>query len=138
MKFPTDMMEPAAKLIRSLGLPMDLISAQDVACAAWAGAVGKKVAVHTRAVRLVGARLVVEVEDRTWQRQLMSLGHQILANLAKALGPKLVEDLEFRVVPRRREPRRAPTALPAGDEAEAIADPVLRSIYRVSRKKAQA
>jgi hypothetical protein len=43
-------------------------------------------------------------------------------------------------MPRRREPARATTAVPAPlfDEADAIADPVLRGIYRASRKKAQA
>src|SRR5438552_963387 len=128
------MMEPAAKLIRSLGLPKDIITAEQVACAAWAAAVGKKVAFRTRASRLVGARLVVEVEDAIWRRQLLALTPYILNNLARALGPSLVEDLEFRIVPRRREPQRAVAALPA-DEAETIADPVLRSIYRTSRKR---
>ena len=126
-------MEPAAKLIRSLGLPKDIISAEDVACGAWASAVGKKVAAHTRASRLVGARLVVEVEDVIWRRQLLALAPQIVKNLAKALGPSLVEDLEFRIMPRKREPQRAVVAI---DEAEAIADPVLRSIYRTSKTRA--
>lgn len=131
------MMEPAAKLIRSLGLPKDIISGEQLACAAWAAAVGKKIAVHTRASRLAGARLVVEVEDTIWRRQLLALSPHILNNLAKALGPSLVEDLEFRIVPRRREPQRAGAALPA-DEADAISDPVLRHIYRTSRKRARA
>jgi hypothetical protein len=128
-------MEPAAKLIRSLGLPKDIISAEDVACGAWASAVGKKVGAHTRAARLVGVRLVVEVEDAIWRRQLLALGPQILNNLAKALGPGLVEDLEFRIMPRRREPQRAVTVM-AIDEADAIADPVLRRIYRTSKTRA--
>jgi len=128
-------MEPAAKLIRSLGLPKDIISSEQLACAAWAAAVGKKIAVHTRASRLVGQRLVVEVEDAVWRRQLLALSPQILNNLAKALGPSLVEDLELRIMPRKREPQRAMVAA-IGDEAEAIADPVLRSIYRNSRMRA--
>ncbi len=135
MKIPTDMMEPAAKLIRGLGLPKDIISAEQLACAAWAAAVGRKVAVHTRAARLVGRRLVVEVEDAIWRRQLLALAPHIVNNLAKALGPSLVEDLEFRIMPRKREPQRAASSAPA-DEAEAILDPVLRSIYRTSRKRA--
>jgi len=133
------MMEPAAKLIRSLGLPKDIISAEQLACAAWARAVGKKVALHTRASRLVGARLVVEVEDAIWRRQLMALCPQILGNLAKTLGPSLVEELEFRIMPRRREPQRAMAAGASAawhDEAEGISDPVLRSIYRTSKRRA--
>ena len=89
---------------------------------------------------MVRSRLVVEVEDHIWQRQLFTLTPQILGRLAQSLGQGVVQDLEFRVVPRRREAGRAAVALPAlvSDEAEGIADPVLRSIYRASRKKALA
>lgn len=135
-------MERASKLIRGLRLPGDTISAGELACAAWPQAVGKKIAVHTRAARMVRTRLIVEVEDRVWQRQLFALTPHVLRNLEKSLGPGFVEDLEFRIVPRRREPQRAGNSVPVPalfeDDAEAIADPVLRSIYRASRKKAQA
>ncbi len=134
-------MERASKLIRRLALPCDTISAEEVACAAWPEAVGRKIAAHTHAVRLVRSRLVVEVEDKTWQRQLMTLSTFILFNLQKHLGKGAVEDLEFRVMPRRREPQRAVAAFHASlaaDEADAIADPVLRGLYKASRKKALA
>jgi hypothetical protein len=88
---------------------------------------------------LVRTRLVVEVEDLVWQRNLFSLSRHILFNLQKHLGPGLVEDLEFRIVPRRRQPSVARASVPALlDEADAIADPVLRDLYKLSRKKAQA
>jgi len=133
-------MEPASKLIRGMRLPGAVVSAEELACAAWAGAVGPKIAAHTRAVKLVRERLVVEVEDVSWQRQLHSLARQILANLERHLGNGAVGDLEFRVMPRRREPQRAQTATPraAFDEADAIADPVMRNIYKASRKRAGA
>lgn len=133
-------MERASKLIRGLGLPGDTITAEELACAAWASSVGKKIATHTRAAKLVRLRLIVEVEDKVWQRQLFALTPHILNNLAKHLGNGAIEDLEFRIVPRRREPQRALAAAPAGlvDEADAISDPVLRSLYRASRAKAQA
>jgi hypothetical protein len=145
-------MEPASRLIRGLRIPGDVMSAEQLACAAWPAAVGKKVAAHTRAVRMVRSRLVVEVEDAIWQRQLFALSRHILSNLERGLGPGLVEDLEFRVVHkealRRREPQRAERAMPSGsfddaagiapDDADGIADPVLRGIYKASRKKAQA
>ena len=130
-------MERASKLIRGLGLSGDTITAEEIACAAWSGAVGKKIASHSRAARLVRTRLVVEVEDKVWQHQLFSLSRFIVFNLGKHLGPGVVDDLEFRIVPRRREPQRA-TAATAVDEADAIADPVLRGIYIASRKRAQA
>src|SRR5262249_50078157 len=124
------------------------IEAEELACSAWAGAVGKKIAAHTRALRMVRTRLIVEVEDAIWQRQLFALSGHILRNLEKHLGQGIVDDLEFRISPRRREPQRALNSAPGlaaiqnaaiqNDEAETIADPVLRSIYRASRLKAQA
>jgi hypothetical protein len=141
-------MERASKLIRGLRLSGDMISAEELAIAAWPDAVGKKLAAHTRAARMVRTRLVVEVEDATWQRQLFTLSRHILGNLEKSLGRGLVEDVEFRVVPRRREPQRAqqaisiagenPTGALLADDADGIADPVMRGIYKASRKKAQA
>lgn len=135
-------MERASKFIRGLSLPGDTMTAEELACAAWAQSVGKKIAAHTRAAKLVRDRLVVEVEDATWQKQLWALRFQILKNLTASIGSGLVEDVEFRVVPRRREPQRAmistPAATPLFDDANHIADPVLRSIYKTSRKKALA
>jgi hypothetical protein len=133
-------MERASKLIRGLRLPGETITAEELACAAWAQAVGKKIAAHTRPAKLVRTRLVVEVEDRIWQRQLFALTWQIVRNLERHLGPGLVEDMEFRIVPRRREPQRATEVLPGlfRDEADAIADPVMRGIFKASRKKALA
>jgi hypothetical protein len=139
---PPKAMERASKFIRGLALPNDTLTPDELACAAWANAVGKRIASHTRAARLVRAKLVVEVDDRIWQRQLFTLSGQILRNLAKTVGPGLIEDLEFKIVPRRREPARAivstPAAAPLFDEADGIADPVLRNIYVAARKKALA
>ena len=134
-------MERASKLIRGLRLSGEVITPEQLACAAWPEAVGKKIASHTRPAKLVRTRLVIEVEDHTWQKQLFALTGEILKNLDKTLGRGLVEDLEFRIVPRRREPEVARVAMPAlfaADDADAISDPVLRDIYKQSRKKAQA
>jgi hypothetical protein len=131
-------MERASKLIRGLGLSGDVITPEQLCCAAWPEAVGKKIAAHTRAAKLVRTRLVIEVEDQTWQRQLFALVPHILRNLDRTLGQGLVEDIEFRVVPRRREPALARQAVPAlfKDDADAIADPVMRDLYKLSRKRA--
>jgi|SRR5215469_534966 len=140
-------MERASKLIGGLRLPEEAITAEELACAAWANAVGKKIAEHTRAARMVRTRLIVEVEDHIWQRQLFSLSKQILRNLEKQIGAGIVEDLEFRVgfkKPPGREllrvpPQRASYAVPGSpDEADLIDDPVLRGIYKASRQKAGA
>ena len=141
-------MQRASTLLRGLRLPGEPIGSEELACGAWAGAVGKKIAAHTRALRMVRTRLIVEVEDAFWQRQLFALSGHILRNLEKHLGQGIVDDLEFRIIPRRREPQRALNSAPGlaaiqnaaiqNDEADTIADPVLRSIYRASRLKAQA
>jgi len=133
-------MDRASKFIRSLNLPGVAISPEELACAAWPQAVGRKIAAHTRAAKLVRSRLVVEVEDAVWQKQLFTLEPLILRSLAKILGAGLVEETHFQVVPRRREPQRASQAAPGlfADEADAIEDPVMRGIYRASRKRAGA
>lgn len=134
-------MERISRLIGKLPKGAAAIDVEGLACAAWPAAVGKKVAARTRAARMVRTRLIVEVEDVLWQRQLFALSRQILGNLERRLGPGIVEDLEFRVIPRRREAQRAEAAQPAlasPDEADQITDPVLRKIYKHSRKKATA
>ncbi len=134
-------MERASRLIRNLSLPCEAVSCEQLVRTVWPVAVGKKIACHARPVRMVRTRLLVEVEDVVWQRQLFSLTGQIVRNLERALGSGMVEDVEFRVVPPRREPQRAAHSAPGilfADEAERIADPVLRIIYKAARKKALA
>ena len=113
-----------------------MISRERIACGAWKRAVGAKVAVRTRALKLVRATLVVEVEDELWKKNLWGLRYQILKNLAKAIGPGIVADIELRVMPPKFGPRRAEhverVESPA-DEADAIADPGLRRIYKAAR-----
>jgi hypothetical protein len=138
-------MERASKLIRRMRLSGDVITPEEICRAAWPEAVGRRIAVHARALKMVRTRMVIEVEDQTWQRQLFALTPHILNNLNRTLGPGMVEDLEFRIIPRRRDAARAAQAVPAAaaqplftDEADAIADPVMRRLYKLSRKKAQA
>lgn len=117
-----------------------VVDAEQVACAAWTRAVGPRIARYSRAAKLVRNRLVVEVEDAVWQSNLFYLSHQIVSNLARELGAGIVTDLEFRIIPRRREPQRETLAVPnrTEDESDAIKDPVLRRIYRAARRKETA
>ncbi len=134
-------MERASKFIRQLKLPEGAISSEELACAAWPMAVGKRIARQARAAKLVRTRLVVEVPDDVWRRQLFTLSPLILRALGKVLGPGIVEEVWFRVSPRRMEPRRAEQAAPAdlfADEADAIEDPVMRGIYRAARTRESA
>ncbi len=130
----------ASKTTRSANTPAGpILDREQIACASWPRAVGKKIAQHTRAAKLVRGCLVVEVEDAVWQRNLFSLSRQILANLESALGPGVVGHVEFRILPPRREPQRAAVASKAPtlpfDESDHIADPGLRRLYRAARLK---
>jgi len=122
-------MERAGRLIGKLKLKVD--DPELRACAAWKVAAGKKIAEHTRATRLVRGSLVVEVSDSVWQRQLSTLSRMLVSNLEKALGEALVIDIDFRPMPRRKEPQRAERAM----GRESVEDPVLDILYRQSRKK---
>lgn len=132
-------MERAGTVIaRWKGSPAS-VPLKELARASWRVAVGKRIAGHTTDVEIVRKHLIVSVDDHIWRRQLWGLREQLLENLAKALGAGIVEELEIRVAPRRIGPGRAGTAAGAGsDEADRIGDPMLRRLYKVSRKGASA
>jgi hypothetical protein len=115
------------------------LTEEQLACAAWPVAVGKRIANRTTAVALIRNRLVVHVEDATWQRQLWTLRGQILRGMETAIGCALVCELEFRIALPKMQPARAEaTFTPAIDEADGIRDPVFRNIYKAARRKANA
>lgn len=145
-------MERAGKTLARLKLSKT-ISTEELAYVAWPEAVGVTIARYTTPIALVRNKLVVEVEDATWQQPLFQLETQILKRIAEVLGPGVVRDLEIRIARPRRPPQRATqltrtqltpgpipsTAPPAlSDDADRIQDAVLRTIYKQSRKKASA
>ncbi len=137
-------MELASRVLGKLNLTDDAAVADQMACAAWRGAVGKRLAAHTHALKLVRHTLVVEVEDKIWQQQLFGLRFHFVSKLAAKIGPGLVEEVEFRIGAQRMGPGRALAATPsaefalAADDADLIGDPGLRRIYKMKRKKALA
>jgi hypothetical protein len=132
-------MERASKFIGKLKLCAQL-PPEELAIAAWPVAVGKRIAFHSTARCLVRDRLVVEVDDGVWKKQLFQLRLHILENLGELLGPDLVRDVEFRIATERRPAVSAASLRPESttDEADGIRDPVMRQIYKESRKKASA
>jgi len=101
--------------------------------------VGERLARRTDAVALVRDRLVIQVEDALWQRQLFTLRSQILQQLENATGRRVVEQLEFRItVPKKQPQARAESLVASIDEADGIKDAYLRGIYKAARKKASA
>ena len=138
-------MERAARLIQHNKLSKKVFSEEDLTRAVWPAAVGRAIAGHTCRLTLVRTTLVVEVEDAIWQKQLFTLRSQILDRLRRLTGSDMVQDLEFRIAVKRRQPQRAETRQsPAAqsnmpyDEADSIQDAVLKKVYRLSRKKATA
>jgi hypothetical protein len=129
-------MERAARLIKNKKVSREILSDEDIARAVWPAAVGKSIAAHTSRLKLVRTTLVVEVEDAIWQRQLHFLSRHIVERVRKLTGSDTVQDVEFRIGVPRREPQRATVNTPAEDEAENIQDPVLKKVYRLSRRKA--
>jgi hypothetical protein len=126
-------MDRAGKVLRKLNMAAECLSNEDIARAAWPSAVGRFVASRTRAVKLYGSRLVVEVEDAVWKSQLETLERQILPKLQTIAGQALVHRIEFREAPPRIPPRRAELNR---DEANRIEDAALRLVYKASRKRA--
>lgn len=121
----------------------ELVSHERLAVGAWKKAVGKRLADRARAIKLVRDRLVVGVDDEVWQKNLWGLRFQILKNLEAAIGPGIVASVEFRILPQKIEPQRAASTgrdavLQPVDEADLIADPGLRRIYRNSRRRETA
>ncbi|MDQ2712252.1 MAG: DUF721 domain-containing protein [Acidobacteriota bacterium] len=143
-------MERAAGLIGKNKYSKKIFTDDDLARAIWPTAVGKAIAAHTSRLRLVRNTLVVEVEDAIWQKQLYHLTASILDRLRKVTASDIVRDIEFRIAIPRREPGRAETRerlelksvelknTDPSDESESIRDPVLKKVYRLSRKKATA
>jgi hypothetical protein len=137
-------MERAARVFQKNKLSKNLLTDEEILRAAWPSAVGKSIAAHTSRIRLARTCLVVEVEDAIWQRQLRGLSRQILDRVRKLTGLASLADVEFRIGVPRRWPQRAETAqsglsrAPIADEADQIQDPVLKKVYRLSRRKASA
>ena len=132
-------MDQAGRIIAGMKGAAAIASPERIACGAWKRAVGKRLAGRTKPVKLVRDRLVVEVEDEIWRDSLWKLRYQILRYIEREIGPEIVSDLTFVVAPPRREPQRETAAMPAllqsQDEADAIADPGLRRVYRNSRRR---
>jgi predicted nucleic acid-binding Zn ribbon protein len=110
---------------------------QEIVLSCWASAVGPEIARHTQPIRLAGGTLVVDVATEGWRVQLRGLSLRIASRLNETVGKKAVEKVVFRLgLPGKIPPRRAATVqggIDPIDEAQAIADPNLRRIYRQSR-----
>jgi predicted nucleic acid-binding Zn ribbon protein len=138
-------MERAGRILAKWRGAKQAVEPAALAEAAWRVAAGPKVAARTLGASLVRNHLIVEVEDDVWRRQLAAMRPFLLRNLARELGPGVVETIEFRLAQVRKGPAReeaplaaAPRKPPVRDEADGIRDPVLRSVYQRMRRKSTA
>ena len=131
-------MQRAGRVLGNLKLAKQGVSDEEMVRSAWPAAVGRKIAVRTYAVGMVRTRLVIEVEDAVWQRQLWTLRGQILKRFEQVLGRVIVEELEFKVAVPRIKPVRAEASGVSTDEADLILDSTFRSVYKAARKRANA
>lgn len=77
----------------------------------WPEAVGRRLALHTRLVRLKGETLVVEVDDEAWRAQVEAVRGRIVESLRNEIPRSTVREIELRpMLPARRGPQRAQSA----------------------------
>ena len=118
---------------------VDTEESTQLVCSYWTAAVGQKIADHTKPVRVLGKRLIIDVDEQEWRSALASISRKIAEKVNQAVGSDLLEDIDFRVAaPRRRGPARTQSSvgLTARNDVETIQDPHLRLIYQRSREKA--
>ncbi|HEU0124177.1 MAG TPA: DUF721 domain-containing protein [Bryobacteraceae bacterium] len=131
-------MQRAARLLSKTRLQYAKLAPEQFAEAVWPAAVGRRLAVRTGPVKLYGQKLVVEVDDPIWQKQLATMSNQILSKMQSLTGPGMIQQLEFRVgVPRRGPQVALSTFDAANDRADGIADPIFRHLYLASRARSE-
>ena len=105
----------------------------------WEVAVGSQIASHTKPTRILGKRLVVDVDGQEWRRELASMSRRIANAVNRAVGTALLEDVDFRVVSphlEKIEKVQPATSQTTQASSDAIKDPNLRHIYQKSKTKA--
>lgn len=80
-------------------LAADRLALAAMMISAWDEAAGELVAERTKAECFEDGKLVVAVEDKTWQRHLEELAPHLLAKLNTIAGQGSVKFIEFKVRP---------------------------------------
>lgn len=83
---------------------IDATAEEALVLAAWPDVAGEMLHDRTRAVAYVDRRLIVEVKDVTWKRNLECLAPQMLAKLNRKLDGIKVDLVDFKIA--RRSPPR--------------------------------
>lgn len=94
-------------------IPHDTIADEALVFAAWSQCAGEMLRERTVTLSFERKRLVIAVEDKTWQRHLEDLSPTMLAKLNSTLGHGTVTFIEFRI------DKKAVTARQTAEKAEA-------------------
>ena len=121
------------------GIPHDTIADEAIVFAAWSRCAGELLRARTVPLSFEKKRLVIAVEDKTWQRHLEDLSPQMIAKLNLAIGHGTVTFIEFRIdkmaVRARQTAEKAviktipPVSKELENAATAIADEHLRKQF---------
>lgn len=79
------------------GIPHDTIADNAIVFAAWSQCAGEMLRVRTVPISFEKKRLVIAVEDKTWQRHLEDLSPTMIAKINSTLGYGTVTFIEFRI-----------------------------------------
>jgi predicted nucleic acid-binding Zn ribbon protein len=81
------------QVIRDLGLAKKI--SEQRAVVDWSDMVGRRVAEHSRAVRVDGGRLFVEVDSSVWAQELSLMKRTILEGINARIGEDAIRSLHF-------------------------------------------
>jgi hypothetical protein len=128
------------KLLTAAGTNPEM--AEVAAKLAWTRAAGEGLRRHAIPFRLYRTTLVVSVADVIWQKQMQSMGDELIARINRLLGRDMVEVIEFRIDPitvervradsqtdRARDKPREPVPEELMSAAGEIEDPDLRDRF---------
>jgi hypothetical protein len=85
------------KLLNAAGANPEMVEV--AAKLAWTRAAGEGLRRHAIPFRLYRTTLVVSVADAIWQKQMQSMGDELIARINRLLGRDIVEVIEFRIDP---------------------------------------
>ena len=101
----------------------------------WRQTAGDRLGEHTVPLELDGDRLVIDVPDRSWQRNLESLAPEMIFRLNARAGHQLVRFIEFRVDREALKPdrdRRSGAQSFEADAMDEIDEPLRRAADRIA------
>ncbi|MBK9216628.1 MAG: DUF721 domain-containing protein [Chloracidobacterium sp.] len=70
---------------------------ESVVFAAWRRSAGEPLSRRAVPIQYADKKLVVAVEDKTWQKHMQALAPQLVARVNEAAGEGMVEYIEFRI-----------------------------------------